>query len=294
MNSATMKAHRILLSVLGAVALAATPGTAGNPIPDDVKQGGFAIGTQAYSFKEFTAFEAIEKTQAAGAKCIEFYPRQKLSKEKPDVTLNHFMSDDDLAAVKAKLAQHGVKAVNYGVVGGKDEEEWRKIFEFAKKMGLYAITTEDVKNIDIIEKCVKEFDIKVGYHEHAKRPLDRSYQLWDPNFVAQLVKDRDPRIGACADTGHWQTSGLKPVECLKILKGRIISSHLKERAVLGERTPDILYGTGVGDVAGCLAELKAQGFDGNISIEYENKWEDNVPDIKACVEFVKNWGEKNK
>jgi sugar phosphate isomerase/epimerase len=293
MDSATMKAHRILLSIIGAAALIASQGLAGNPIPDSVKQGGFAIGTQAYSFKEFTAFEAIEKTQTAGAKCIEFYPRQKLSKEKPEVTLNHFMSDEDMAAVKAKLAQHGVKAVNYGVVGGKDEEEWRKIFEFAKKMELYAITTEDVKNIDIIEKLVKEFDIKVGYHEHAKR-LDRAYQLWDPNYVAQLVKDRDPRIGACADTGHWQTSGLKPVDCLKILKGRIISSHLKEREKIGEKLPDIVYGTGVSDIAGCLAELKAQGFDGNISIEYENKWDDNVADIKTCVEFVKSWGEKNK
>jgi len=285
--------HRISLVVtLGAVAAFGL--FAADPIPDDVKQGGFAIGPQAYSFNRFTAFEAIEKAAAAGAKVIEFYPGQKLSKEAPDKKLHHTMSDEDFALVQAKLKEHGVKAINYGVVGGKDEAEWRKIFEFGKKLGIYAITTEDVKNIDIIEKCVKEFDLKVGYHEHAKRPLDRSYELWDPNFVAKLVKDRDPRIGACADTGHWQTSGLNAIECLKILKGRIISSHLKDRAKVGEKGPDIVYGTGVSDIAGCLAELKAQGFDGNISVEYENKWEDNVPDIKACIDFVKAWGEKNK
>lgn len=267
---------------------------AANPIPEDVKQGGFAVGPQAYSFNRFTAFEAIEKAQQAGAKVIEFYPGQKLSPQAPDRKLHHTMSDADLKALQAKLAEHGVKAVNYGVVGGKDEAEWRQIFEFGKKLGIYAITTEDVKNIDIIEKCVKEFDLKVGYHEHARRPLDRGYQLWDPNYVRDLVKDRDPRIGACADTGHWATSGLVPLECLKILKGRIISAHLKDRAKIGERQPDIIYGTGVSDIAGCLAELKAQGFDGNISVEYENKWEDNVPDIKKCIEFVKNWGESAK
>lgn len=291
-----MKMFSRLLPVaaLGLLAAVSTL-LAGNPIPDSVRQGGFAIGPQAYSFNRFTAFEAIEKAEAAGAKCIEFYPGQKLSPDKPaEVKLHHTMSDADFAALVEKLAKHGVTAVNYGVVGGKDEAEWRKIFEFASKLKIYAITTEDVKNIDIIEKLVKEFDIKVGYHEHARRPLDRSYQLWDPNYVAQLVKDRDPRIGACADTGHWQTSGLKPVECLKILKGRIISAHLKERAVIGEKGPDIIYGTGVSDIAGCLAELKAQGFDGNISVEYENKWEDNVPDIRTCIEYVKNWGEKNK
>ncbi len=288
-----MKQSHRYLSFLAASLLAAGSVFAADPIPDSVKQGGFAVGPQAYSFKQFTAFEAVEKAEAAGAKCIEFYPGQKLSPEKPDAKLHHTMSDEDFAAVQAKLSKHGVTAVNYGVVGGKDEAEWRQIFEFAKKLKLYAITTEDVKNIDIIEKLVKEFDIKVGYHEHAKRPLDRSYELWDPNFVAKLVKDRDPRIGACADTGHWQTSGLKPVECLQILKGRIISSHLKEREKIGEKLPDMVYGTGASDIAGCLGELRAQGFNGNISIEYENKWEDNVPDIKKCVEFVKAWGEKN-
>lgn len=281
------------LAALGLLALASAT-FAGNPIPDSVKQGGFAIGPQAYSFNRFTAFEAIEKAAAAGAKCIEFYPGQKLSPDKGDSKLHHTMSDEDFAALQEKLAKHGVLAVNYGVVKGKDEAEWRQIFEFAKKLKIYAITTEDDKQIDVIEKLVKEFDIKVGYHEHARRPLDRSYQLWDPNYVAALVKDRDPRIGACADTGHWQTSGLKPVDCLRILKGRIISAHLKERAVIGEKGPDIIYGTGVSDIPGCLAELKAQGFDGNISVEYENKWEDNVPDIKTCIEFVKKWGESNK
>ena len=267
---------------------------AANPITDDLKQGGFAIGPQAYSFNKFSAFEAVEKAAAAGAKCIEFYPGQKLSPEMPDKKLHHTMSDEDFAALQAKLAKHGVKAVNYGVVGGKDEAEWRQIFEFAKKFNLYSITTEDVGHLDIIEKLVKEFDIRVGYHEHAKRPLDRNYQVWDPNFVAQMVKDRDSRIGACADTGHWATTGLVPLDCLKILKGRIISVHLKDRPKIGEHLPDAVYGTGVSDVPAMLAELKAQGFAGNIAVEYENKWEDNVGDVKANIEFVKAWGEKNK
>jgi sugar phosphate isomerase/epimerase len=291
-----MKLRHPLATLLAGLALAGSIALtfAANPIPAEVKQGGFAIGPQAYSFNRFTAFEAIEKAEKAGAKAIEFYPGQKLSPEKADKKLHHTMSDEDFKALQEQLAKHGVKAVNYGVVGGKDEAEWRQIFEFAKKLGLYAITTEDVKNIDIIEKLVKEYDIRVGYHEHAKRPLDRSYEIWDPNFVAKMVKDRDPRIGACADTGHWATSGLVPVDCLKILKGRIISAHLKDRPEIGKHLPDTVYGTGVSDVAACLAELKAQGFEGNIAVEYENKWEDNVGDIAKCIEFVKTWGEKNK
>ncbi len=284
---------RRLLFLSAALALA-LPLHSENTLPDEVKQGGFAIGPQAYTFNRFTAFEAIEKAEQAGAKCIEFYPGQKLSKENPGKVLHHTMSDEDFTALQAKLAQHHVKAVNYGVVGGKDEAEWRKIFEFGKKLGVYAITTEDVNHLDIIEKLVKEFDIRVGYHEHAKQALNRNYQVWDPNFIASMVKDRDPRIGAAADTGHWATSGLVPLDCLKILKGRIISVHLKERPVIGKQMPDCVYGTGISDIAGMLAELKAQGFQGNISVEYENKWDDNVGDVKTNIEFVKAWGEKNK
>ena len=260
------------------------------PIPEDCKISGFALGCQAYTFNRFTAFEAVEKTALAGGKIIEFYPGQKLSAEQPELKLHHDASDATIAAVKAKLAQHGVRAVNYGVVGGKDAAEWRKIFEFAKKLDLYGITTEDVGHLDDIEKLVKEFDIRVGYHEHARRADNPNYKLWDPNYVLSLVKDRDHRIGACADTGHWATSGLKPLDCVKILKGRIISAHLKERTEIGKQRPDAIYGTGVTDTKAILDELKAQGFEGNISIEYEANWDNSVPDVAQCVGFVRGWG----
>jgi len=283
----------IFLSGLFAFSLAMGV-NAGQKIPDAHKIAGFAVGAQAYTFNRFTVFEAIEKTEQAGGKVIEFYPDQPLSPDERAVKWNHTSSDDVVAKVKAKLAKHKILAVNYGVVGGKDEAEWRKIFEFAKKLNLYGITTEDIKNLDIIEKLVKEFDIKVGIHEHGKRPNDPSYKLWDPNFVLSLVKDRDPRMGACADTGHWATSGLKPVECIRILKGRVISAHLKERAEIGKGLPDQVFGTGVSDIPGVLTELKAQGFEGNISIEYENNWDHSVPDVAQCIGFIRGWGVANK
>jgi sugar phosphate isomerase/epimerase len=285
-----------------ALALAALPAARAVEIPDEYRVNGFAIGCQAYSFNRFSVFEAIEKTAEAGGRIIEFYPGQKLTKEEPNIKWSHDASDEIVKRVKAKLAQHKVRAANYGVVGiPKDEAAARQIFEFAKKMELYAITTESADAIDTIEKLVKEYDIRVGFHEHAKRMkkdadgkmvVDPAYKVWDPNYIAALVKNRDVRIGACADTGHWQTSGLKPLDCIKILKGRIISSHLKERAALGTGQHDTIFGTGVSETAAVLDELKAQGFKGNISIEYEYNWDHSVPDIAKCVDFVRSHGKK--
>ncbi len=272
-------------------------------IPNKNKVGGFAIGCQAYSFngyranatgfKGFSLFEAIEKTAAAGGKVIELYPGQSLSPEEPTVKWDHNASDELIRKVKAKLAEHKLMAVNYGVVPIPQEEaEARKLFNFAKKLGLRAITTESTESIDTIEKLVKEYDIAVAYHNHPRRPDDANYKVWDPNYILALVKDRDPRIGACADTGHWLRSNLKPVECLQILKGHIVSVHLKDLNEMGPKAHDVPYGTGVADIKGCLDELKRQRFQGNIAIEYEYHWENSLPEITQCIDFVRAYGKK--
>lgn len=287
-----MKTTPILLSTLLAATIAGSSvqiGTAA-PIPDEYKIGGFALGCQAYTFNRFTAFEAIEKTAQAGGRVIEFYPGQRLSPEHPDVRWGHDASDEVIQKVKAKLAEHDILAVNYGVVGiPRDEDAARRIFEFARKMGIRAITTESTDAIDTVEKLVKEFDIQVAYHNHPVRPNDPNYRIWDPKYVADLVRNRDRRIGACADTGHWLRSNLDPIESLKILEGRIISSHLKDLNRKGPGAHDVPFGTGVANMAGILDELKRQGFDGNLSIEYEHNWDNNVPEVAQCIGFVRGY-----
>lgn len=290
-----MSLRKILPAVLAVIVATISHARAANPIPEDCKTGGFFIGCQAYTFNRYSVFEAIEKTASAGGKIIEFYPGQKLSPDEPDVKWDHHASPETIQKVKDQLEKFHIKAVNYGVVEiPKDEAKAREVFEFAKTMGLRAVTTESVGSIDTIEKLVKEYDIMVGFHDHPKRPDNPNYHMWDPNYILSVVKNRDPRIGACADTGHWVRSGLKPVDCLRILKGRIISSHLKD---LNEESPnahDVPYGTGVSDIPGILQELKRQHFEGNLSIEYENNWEHSVPEVAQCIGFVRGYGTAKK
>lgn len=269
------------------------------PIPASHHVGGFAVGCQAYSFNRFTVFEAIEKTEQTGSKVIEFYPGQPLSPDRRNVKWDHNAPDDVVAEVKAKLEKHGIRAVNYGVVGiPADEAGARKIFDFARKLGLYGVTTESIETLDVAEKLAKEYDLRVCIHEHAKRMKkdadgkmveDTSYKVWNPEYVAQVVKNRDPRIGACADIGHWQTSGLDVIKSLKVLKGRVLSLHMKDRPAPGPGQHDCIFGTGQANIGAVLAHLKKEGFQGNISIEYEYNWDHSVPDIAQCIGFVRGW-----
>lgn len=256
-----------------------------DPIPENLRQNGWFIGAQAYTFKEFSAFEAIAKTKEAGGNLIEFYPGQVLqpgSSEK----VHHTMSETAITQLKAELARQGVHAVNYGVVGARNPEEVRDILAFAKKMGLYAVCTESAELVAAWEAAAKEFDIKVAFHEHGGSMSKPNYKVWHPLYVRGVVESRDPRIGACADLGHWATSHLTPVECLRILSGRIVSVHLKDKAAVGN-SPVVVSGTGVVDVAACLEELKNQKFDGHISVEHEADWKDSVPQVRAHMDFVK-------
>ena len=271
----------------------AAPAFSAEPLPDSVKVGGFAIGCQAWTFNKFSVLEAIEKTAQTGAKVIEFFPGQKLSAAEPGVKFDHNAAPEVWEKVKAKLKEHGITPVAYGVVGlSKNEADSRKVFEFAKSFGIGVINTESVDAIDTFEKLVKEYDIKVGFHDHPKRDNDPNYKMWDPNYILSVVKDRDARIGSCADTGHWVRSNLKPVDCLRILKGHIVSSHLKDLHAPLPSGHDVPYGTGVSDVKGILAEYKAQGFSGPISVEYEFNWDNNVGDAKACIDYIRENGTK--
>ena len=40
-------------------------------------------------------------------------------------------------------------------------------------------------------------------------------------------------------------------------------------------------------MAELLDEYKAQGFEGPISVEYEYNWENSLPEVKQCIDFVR-------
>jgi sugar phosphate isomerase/epimerase len=273
------------IRILAILALAAVSSLHAEPLPESLRQNGWFIGAQAYTFKEFTTFEAIAKTKEAGGKVIEIYPGQKL-KPGSDTNIGHSMPEEAIVELLAECERQGIRCVNYGVVAAKDAEEAKAIMAFAKRLGLYAITTESTELVAAWESAAIETDVKVAFHQHGGSMSNPKYKVWHPLYILGVVESRDARLGASADLGHWRTSNLNSVECLRILEGRIISVHLKDKEKDGQ-APVVTVGTGVVDVAACLAELKRQNFNGNISVEHENHWKDNVSHVKAAIDFVK-------
>lgn len=251
---------------------------------------GWRLGTQAYSFNIFTFYEAVDKTASLGLGWVEAYPGQRFSKERPDAKFHHTMSVELRAEVKKKLESAGVTLVNYGVVDlPNNEAECRKVFDFARDMGIETIVSEPKPEaFDLIDRLCQEYEINMAVHNH---PTPSRY--WDPETVLRVCGGRSGRIGACADTGHWMRSGINPLEGLKMLEGRIISLHFKDLNEFGNRDAhDVVWGTGLADVKALLGELNRQNFKGVFSVEYEHNWENSVPDIRQCVEYFNKVADK--
>ena len=205
------------------------------------------------------------------------YPGQKL-KPGSKVGIGQGMSDEVCQEIKKKLADAGgLKVVAFGVAGvPTDEKAARKTFEWAKKMGIQVLVTETTPNA-IHDKLCTEYNIRMALHNHP--------QSWPPEKVLAACKDRCKLIGSCSDTGHWMRANHVPVDTLKMLEGRVEHLHFKDLNQFGGGH-DVPWGTGKGNVKGMMQELKRQGFNGYLSIEYETGTVADLDrDLPKCVAY---------
>ncbi len=240
---------------------------------------GWYLSAQTYTFNRFTFFEAVDKSIGAGLKSVEAYNGQEIGGG-IEGRMDYKMEPSKRKAILKELKKRGVQLCAFGVVNGDTEEEWKQLFEFAKAMGIKVINSEPNEEfLPLIGQLATKYKIKVGIHNH---PEPSHY--WNPQIVLDAIaKANSAYVGACADIGHWVRSDLDPVACLKQYEGHLVSLHFKDLAEKSRKTHDVHWGTGVCNVEGVIAELKRQGFKGNISAEYEHNWEDNAGDVAQSV-----------
>jgi len=78
------------------------------------------------------------------------------------------------------------------------------------------------------------------------------------------------------------------VECLKKLEGHVFGVHLKDIDSIGNtKANDLIVGTGKIKLPCYLQRADRQKFSGMFSIERENNWYNNVPDVIATVKYFK-------
>lgn len=243
--------------------------------------GGFTLGVQSYSFREFDAEQALKRTQELGLHYIEFYQKHLGLQSTPE----------QIKAMIRLCKDYDITPVAYGVERfTKDHDGNKKKFEFAKELGIKGYSADpDPDSFDSLDKLVEEYKIAIAIHPHG--PSGKKAHRWhSAENIMKAVKDRHPLIGSCLDTGHlirMAQLGIKldPAEEVKAMGERNFGIHLKDHD--NDRKTDVIYGKGALDVQAVLKNLKSLKFKGWISIEYEAHADNPSPDMKACVDVFK-------
>jgi sugar phosphate isomerase/epimerase len=261
--------------------------------------GGFKVGLQSYTLRAFDAKTALEHTKRLGVKFWESFP-----KHVPLSTLPAAVGES-----KKLLGDAGVKLVSYGVVRfNSDETEARKIFDFAKAMGIVSLSADpdpDRATFDLLDKLVQEYDVAIAIHNHG--PGHRYDKADD---VLKWVKDRHVKVGACVDTGHYLRSNENPVEVIQKFGNRVHGVHLKDvRTVKSPEEQDkiaptltknrqgmlkkenkmfTVLGEGELDTVGVLKALKKLNYQNCVALEYEESEQNPLGDVELCLAAVRD------
>jgi sugar phosphate isomerase/epimerase len=245
---------------------------------------GWRLGLTAYSFKDHTLFETIDRAASLGLLYLEGLNVQRVSDEVSG-NFDYTLSEDDLVAVRKKFLSAGVTMVSYYIHDiPNDEDTCRKIFEFGRKMGIETFISEPgVEALDLIEQYCEKYQIKMAIHNHGK---NISPVYWDPEKLLEACQDRSPLIGACGDLGYWSRSGIEPLDAVKLLGDRLITLQVHDLDKAGPEGQDVAWGQGELELDAIIRQLGIAGIKPSVfGLEYSRDWEQERPEIKTSIEY---------
>ncbi|MBS1788556.1 MAG: sugar phosphate isomerase/epimerase [Acidobacteria bacterium] len=239
---------------------------------------GLKIGVATYTFREWPIEETIKGLQRADVKYIS------IKNVKNHVDLSH--TPEERKARTKMFRDAGMIPMSVGNVSMRSGEAGiRQAFEFAKEVGVPTIVcAPSLDAIPILDKMVKEFDIKLAIHNHG--PEDKGF-FPSPYDVWKAVEKYDKRIGLCIDVGHTARAGVDPAEAIVKCRERLYDLHLKDISALGNRNTPIEAGRGILNLTAILSALLKINYQGLAGFEYEKDGKDPLAGLTESLGYTK-------
>jgi sugar phosphate isomerase/epimerase len=249
---------------------------------------GFTVGIQSYTFRNFRTLEqCLVKTAELGLRYIELYNGH----------LAPSSTDAQIDAAKNLMRQHNITPVAFGVEGfSNNDAANRRLFEFARKLGIRNLTADpSPDSFDSLDRLCEEFDINIAIHPHGPVGGGRLHRWHRAEVILDAVRSHNRRIGTCLDTGHLIHSAiapfnlnLDPAQQVRAMGARNFGLHLKDHNNM--RNTDVVFGRDGGtlNVLSVLRALREVNFHGYVSIEYEANPNNPTPDVRACLDVLRD------
>ena len=270
--------------VLGDLEAPVTPSNKLTPAIEAREKLGWRLGLTAYTYRDNTLFETIDRAASLGILYLGGLNVQTVS-DRIRGRFDFTLSDEDLLAVRQKFLSAGVTLVSYYIHDIPNEEETcRKIFEFGRKMGIETFISEPKPEaLDLIEKYCEEYRIKLAIHNHGK---DISPVYWDPQNLLEVCRDRSPLIGACGDPGYWSRSGIDPLDAVTLLGERLITIQLHDLDSTGPEGQDVAWGRGKLELSTLIEHLQTRGIRPSLfGLEFSRDWHRERPEIQESIDY---------
>ena len=262
-------------AILGAPLLARSEFVNNYAEPDKDVWKGMKAGVASYTFRKFSVDDTIKAMKRLDLKYISI----------KDFHLPLDSTTEQRKSVVQKFKDAGITPVSCGNITMKnDEADIRRAFEYARDCGMYDIVcSPDPASMPILDKMVKEFDIRIAIHNHG--PEDKKFP--SPHDVWKAVQQYDPRVGLCIDIGHTARAKVDPAEAIIKYKDRLHDLHFKD---INTTEPDgvtVPGGRGVLDLPSVMKALTKIKYTNLFAIEYEGSEDDPVAEVAETVGYAK-------
>ncbi|MFA6126283.1 MAG: sugar phosphate isomerase/epimerase [Bacteroidales bacterium] len=270
--------RRDFIKITGTGALAAgmpaLASGAGGMTPPAGKTDSFKLAIAGYTFAQLTLDQALAIMQRTGVSLLGIKDMH-LSLDSTQETINAFL---------AKADSFGVKPYGVGVIYMKTEAEADRAFAYARMVGVPLIVgAPDVSLLPYVEKKVKEYDLRLGIHNHG--PDQKLYP--GPDDVWEAIKNLDKRIGYCLDIGHTTRLGLDPVAAVLKYHERIFDFHVWDTDKPVKAGGCVEAGRGIIDFPKFFKTLREVKYEGTVSLEYTKDMRDPLPGIAESIGYFR-------
>lgn len=244
--------------------------------PKTTDEAGFKLGVASYSFRKLSRAEAIKAMEALNCRYInikEFHAPIK-------------GSEAEWKQARQDFENAGIQILGVGNISmtRKDEGEIRRNFEYAKTLGAPVIVMAPThETVGLIEKFVKEYDIRAAIHNHG--PEDKHFPA--PLDVIKAVKGMDERMGLCVDIGHTVRTGTSALDGLKTAGKRLHDIHVKDLADLMKKESQVAVGDGAMPIPQIFQYLQKTGYKGGVMLEYEINADNPVPGMQRSIAYMR-------
>jgi len=157
-------------------------------------------------------YQSIESASRLGFACLSASDCQPVSDQNPK-RFGPDLSDAELTDIRLKLESEGLRLIGYQLPAlPESEAAWKKLFEFARKMGIETFIAAGAPgSFEIVERLGKEYAVNFAMQTGTRPPSGGA-----PKDLLKLCQNRAPQIGVCATiSGATPASSDNPVTILK-------------------------------------------------------------------------------